>query len=28
LHIKYHIISLDEIIFCGTPEDYERLISI
>lgn len=28
LHIKYHKISLDEIIFCGTPEDYERLISI
>ncbi|EAH9112015.1 capsular biosynthesis protein, partial [Campylobacter jejuni] len=26
--IKYHIISLDEIIFCGTPDEYEILISI
>ncbi|EAI6899193.1 capsular biosynthesis protein, partial [Campylobacter jejuni] len=23
--IKYHIISLDEIIFCGTPDEYERI---
>ncbi|MEP65799.1 capsular biosynthesis protein, partial [Campylobacter jejuni] len=22
---KYHIISLDEIIFCGTPDEYERI---
>ncbi|EAH8032343.1 capsular biosynthesis protein, partial [Campylobacter jejuni] len=25
LIIKYHIISLDEIIFCGTPDEYERI---
>ncbi|HEC1885115.1 TPA: glycosyltransferase family 2 protein [Campylobacter jejuni] len=26
LLIKYHKISLDEIVFCGTPDEYERLI--
>ncbi|AXP09030.1 glycosyltransferase family 2 protein [Campylobacter hepaticus] len=26
LLIKYHIISLDEIVFCGTPDEYENLI--
>ncbi|EHH1539062.1 capsular biosynthesis protein, partial [Campylobacter jejuni] len=24
LLIKYHKISLDEIIFCGTPDEYEE----
>lgn len=28
LLIKYHKISFGEIVFCGTPNDYERLISI
>ncbi|EAI3660496.1 capsular biosynthesis protein, partial [Campylobacter jejuni] len=23
--IKYHKISLDEIVFCGTPDEYERV---
>ncbi|MBM0637788.1 glycosyltransferase family 2 protein [Campylobacter sp. VicNov18] len=26
LLIKYHKISLDEIVFCGTPDEYENLI--
>ncbi|EOI8735784.1 capsular biosynthesis protein, partial [Campylobacter jejuni] len=25
LLIKYHKISLDEIVFCGTPDEYERI---
>ncbi|EEU7339075.1 capsular biosynthesis protein, partial [Campylobacter jejuni] len=25
LLIKYHKISLDEIVFCGTPDEYERV---